>query len=422
VDGIHAFVSDDRGWHLLSVLARIARLAEKPIQRVGLSATVGNPEVLLDWLVGAEPPESRVLFVPREPNTGDAEVKIDFVASIDNAAIVIARMHRGHKRLVFVDSRAGAEKLGHLLRQMETTTFVIHSSLSREQRHAAEVGFAERGNCVMVTTSALELGIDIGDLDHVVQINSPGTVSSFLQRMGRTGRRAGTRRNCLFLATNPNGLLCAAALEKLRLKGFVEPALAPPLPYHIFAQQLMALALQEGGIEPGQWQGWIGAVPAFDSRMRDEMSAIIQHMLDRNIIWEDAGRFFIGDEGARKFGRRHFMELLSVFTAAPLFLVRHGRDEIGYVEELLLLGRVHEERLILLSGNSWRVTHIDWQRRVAHVEPAAARGRAQWIGAGEGLSFHVCQAIRNILVERDAPARYSRRVPRCSTRTRVARR
>lgn len=409
VDEIHAFVGDDRGWHLLSVLARIARITEKPIQRVGLSATVGNPEVLLEWLAGAEPPENRVLFLPGERQAGDADVKIDFVGSLDNAAVVISRMHRGDKRLVFVDSRAGAEKLGHLLRQMDTTTFVIHSSLSREHRHAAETGFAERNNCVMIATSALELGIDIGDLDQVIQINSPSTVSSFLQRMGRTGRRAGTRRSCLFLATNANGLLCAAALEKLRREGFVEPAIAPPLPYHIFAQQLMALSLQEGGIEPGQWPSWLGAVPAFDSGMRTATSAIIDYMLERNILWEDAGRLFIGDEGARKFGRRHFMELLSVFTAAPLFLVRQGRQEIGYVEELLLLARTQGERLILLSGNSWRVTYIDWQRRVAHVEPAEARGRAQWIGAGTGLSYQVCQAIRSILVERDAPSLYSKR-------------
>ena len=107
--------------------------------------------------------------------------------------MVISRLHRGEKRLVFVDSRARAEELGAGLRQLGITAFVTHSSLSQEQRRQAEDAFANRDDCVIVATSVLELGIDVGNLDRVIQIDSPTTVSSFLQRMGRTGRRAGTR-------------------------------------------------------------------------------------------------------------------------------------------------------------------------------------------------------------------------------------
>ena len=114
---------------------------------------------------------------------------------MDNAATVLAALHRGEKRLVFCDSRALVEKLGAALREREVTTFLSHASLSADERRRAEAAFADARDCVIVSTSTLELGIDVGDLDRVIQINAPATVASFLQRLGRTrvvvrGRRA----------------------------------------------------------------------------------------------------------------------------------------------------------------------------------------------------------------------------------------
>ena len=232
VDEVHAFAGDDRGWHLLGVLSRIERLCGREFQRIGLSATVGNPEELLDWLSGSCKGQRQVCHPP-EAVTVPAEVKLDYVGSLHNAAVVISRLHRGEKRLVFVDSRSQAEQLGRELRALEVTTFITHSSLSQEERSQAEEAFASRDDCVIVATSVLELGIDVGDLHRVIQIDAPATVSSFLQRMGRTGRRHGTARNCLFLATGDDALLRAAALVELWSSGYIEPVLPPPEPYHI---------------------------------------------------------------------------------------------------------------------------------------------------------------------------------------------
>jgi len=96
VDEIHAFAGDDRGWHLLSLLERITRLAGRKLQRIGLSATAGNPEALIDWLVGSCPGKRRVC-VPPETGAASAEVKLDFVGSLQNAAVVISRLHRGER-------------------------------------------------------------------------------------------------------------------------------------------------------------------------------------------------------------------------------------------------------------------------------------------------------------------------------------
>ncbi len=408
VDEIHAFAGDDRGWHLLSVLSRISRLAGRELRRIGLSATVGNPEALLDWLARSCQGARRV-FLPLEAQGSDAEVKLDYVGSLQNAAIVISRLHRGEKRLVFVDSRSRAEQLAAELRRLDVTTFVTHSSLSQEQRRQAEEAFASRDDCVIVATSVLELGIDVGDLDRVIQIDSPPTVSSFLQRMGRTGRRAGTTRKCLFLATKAELLVQAAGLIDLWANGYVEPITPPPEPYHILAQQLMALALQEHGIGRNEWLDWMRNVPAFADMPAERIHYLVTWMLQKAVLWEDQGILWLGREGEETYGRRNFLELFSVFTSPPLFSVRYGSQELGFVDEMTFLGKQDGPRILLLGGRSWLVNHIDWQRRIAYVEAAEAKGRSRWKGEGQDLSFRLYQAIMHVLATDDNQEWWSNR-------------
>jgi ATP-dependent Lhr-like helicase len=322
---------------------------------------------------------------------------LDYVGSLQNAAVVISMLHRGEKRLVFVDSRARAEQLAQALRQLEVATFVTHSALSQAQRHAAEEAFASRDNCVIVATSVLELGIDVGDLDRVIQIDSPPTVSSFLQRMGRTGRRPGTTRNCLFLATQEDALIQAAGLIELWADGYIEAIVAPSEPYHILAQQLMALALQEGGIGRHDWLSWIRKVPAIARMAIDQIDQLVQWMLEQQMLWDDQGILGFGRAGEETYGRRHFLELFSVFTSPPLFAVRHGREELGFVDEMIFLRKPDGPHILLLGGRAWIVNHIDWPRRMAYVEATATGGQSRWKGERPGLSFRLCQSIQHLL-------------------------
>ncbi len=398
VDELHAFAGDDRGWHLLAVLERVRRLAGREIQRLGLSATIGNPRALLDWLAPASSRPRRVV-APSGDAAGPASAHLDHVGSVRNAAKVISALHRGEKRLVFCDSRAGVEALSAELRRCGAETFVSHSSLALDERRRAEEAFSRSRDCVIVATSTLELGIDVGDLDRVIQIDAPATVASFLQRLGRTGRRPGTARNCLFLATSDDGFLRASGLLRLWLDGYVESVVPPPEPFHVFAQQLLALALQEGRIGRRTWRDWLGAVPAFRTMAAGHLDDIIECMLGRGLLFDDGGMLSVGVEGERSFGRRHFMELMSVFTSDPLFSVRHGRTELGVVHPLSFQVRRDGPVVLLLGGRSWEVSHIDRDHRVAYVKPSVERGRSRWIGPGVPLSFDLCRAVRQVLVE-----------------------
>lgn len=396
VDEVHALAGDDRGWHLLGVLRRIASHAAREPQRVGLSATVGNPEELLQWLRPNEAPASVLGSAVGISSTAD--VQLDYVGSLSNAAAVISRLHAGEKRLCFVDSRARAEALTRSLRLANVPVWITQSSLSLDQRHAAEKAFLEAEQGVIVATSVLELGVDVGDLDRVIQIDSPASVASFLQRMGRTGRRAPYERNCLFLATSKESLLQAAGLLRLWEGGFVEPVVFPPRPYHVLAQQLMALMLETRGLPVADAERRLrGDGPLFADLSADAVDGLISHGLATGLFAEDGGRLWFGEAGEKEVGRRHFMELFSLVAADPMLVVRHGREELGRVPVEAVAARTEGPPVLLLAGRNWAICDVDWRRRVIQVQPAKSGGAVRWLGAGHALSLELMQEVRVVL-------------------------
>jgi ATP-dependent Lhr-like helicase len=404
VDELHAFAGDDRGWHLRAVIKRIEAYARQPIQRIGLSATVGNPDELLEWFAGSGERQ----IVGSSSVSTDADVTIDHVGTMANAATVISRLHRGAKRLVFCDSRSKVEELAVALRASNTRTFVSHSSLSASERKLAETAFAEEQDCVIVATSTLELGIDVGDLDHVIQIDSPSTVSSFLQRMGRTGRRNGSRRNCLFLTTSDEAFLLACAITTLWRDKYVEHIKPPPMPWHMVAQQMMALVLEKPGtpahevVSTGRSQ--------FPELAAMTVEAVFEFMVAKGILLVSSGLTSMGPEGERLYGRGHFLDLLSAFASPMVLAAKYGATELGYVDPMAVQQQRDRPTVLLLGGRSWKVTGVDWSRRTVSVEPTEDRGKSRWLGTSRWLGFEVCQAMRRVLLnEGDAELGLSRR-------------
>ena len=418
VDEVHAFAGDDRGWHLLSVLSRIAAHAPTPPQRLGLSATVGNPRELLNWLAGDSTRERSVI----DPGGKGpkSHVELDYVGSLENAATIISKLYRGEKRLVFCDSRVRTEALALALQDKGVNTFVSHGSLGKEARDRAETAFSQERDCVIVATSTLELGIDVGDLDRVIQIDAPHGVASFLQRIGRTGRRTGSLRNCLFLATTEAGLLQAASLLLLWSEGYIESIDAPPLPYHILAQQFMALALQEGAFEASAWRQHFKGMPVFTELPQPKVTALLQFMKQQQLLFTEAGMLSMGDGGQQTFGRRNFMELFSVFTSPPLFKVMHGREELGTVHEQTFKTDTEEPAVLILGGRLWKTVGIDWKRKVARVQPGEIAGNARWSGSGAAMSSDMAESAARILAGKDPPVQLTQRAIQAMARLRDA--
>ena len=404
VDELHAFAGDDRGWHLRFLLGRLERLADRRIQRIGLSATVGNPESLVDLLTSGL--GGKVIGLARP--TPDGDVTVDYVGSVANAVTVLSRLYRGERRLIFADSRSRVETLARGLRAAGVRTFVSHSSLSVDERRQAEAAFAAEPDCAIVATSTLELGLDVGDLDRVVQVGSSPSVASFLQRMGRTGRRSGTTRNCLFLTTNNEELLAALAITLLWRDGVVDPVVPPSLPAHIYAQQVMALILQESGITRPDLDSWLAdAAVCVPVEVR---AAVILHMLGVGVLTEDAGVIGLGVKGEREFGRRHFSDLVAAFSSPLILTVFHGPVELGTVHPASL-ARLPDGTApaLLLGGRSWKVVEVDWPRRRVSVTSADIGGRSRWLGTGRMLPYSICRAQERIIVGAELGCQLSHR-------------
>lgn len=406
IDEVHAFAGDDRGWHLSALLSRLEHLVGYPLQRIGMSATVGNPVDLLRWLQGGVDGRPGRVIAPgialtgpaAPPAVGSAEVVVDAVDTLDSAAVLLSKLYRGSKRLVFVDSRRQAEELASMLGEAGVDVYLSHSSLSAEERRRSEHAFAEARDCVIVATSTLELGIDVGDLDRMIQIGAPGSVSSFLQRLGRTGRRPGTVRNCLFIATEPDHLLRTLGLLHAWGRGYVEPVLPPPVPLHLVAQQIMAALLQEGTLPRYGWQDRWATSPLMQfETLERSAELVVDFLVDRGYLTVDGGAMFLGPDAEAVFGRRHFMDLLTTFAMPRQFTVLEGRREVGTVEWRALTDADGPIRL-LLAGRSWQVTDINWPRHQVQVELVASGGTARYGFGGADVGRAVAQGMRAVLL------------------------
>lgn len=396
IDEVHAMAGTDRGAHLLSVIERLTTFTKNDVQRIGLSATVGNPDYILSWLKGSSKREGVIVNPPKQPAKRDLHVGL-FAATIDLASEASARA-AGKKSLFFCQSRALTESVAERMRGRGTDVFVHHSSVSLEERRAAEERFHHGSNASIVCTSTLELGIDVGDLDLVFQANAPTTVSSFLQRMGRTGRRSGTRANTTFLCEQPEAVLQAVALIELAREGWVEPVAEQTRCWPVLVHQLLALTLQLGAISSERCWEQLRRVPDFRGIEHSEFELLVQHMLAEDFLFESDGLLSMGQKAEKVFGRKNFLELYAVFSSPLLYRVitAAGRD-IGSLEQDFVDRLVDQMSSFLLGGRAWCVERVSHPDRTVTVREAPGGQKPTWGGhIPQFLGFELCQRIKQI--------------------------
>src|SRR5438552_108724 len=262
VDEVHQLAEDRRGTQLAVALQRLQQVTGRPFQRIGLSATVGHPESIASLFGGEKPLEILAAALEKRyeyqvewprPIDKDFETARDLYITPEAAAGLSAiddSLDESRSTLVFVNARPLAELLGSRLSMVRQDVAVHHGSLPREERERVEAGFKGGDIKGLVSTSTLELGIDIGTVDQVVQYNSPRQVTSLIQRVGRSGHKLDRTSRGLVLAVSSDDAIESLAAVQAARDQDLEPLHVHRLALDVLAHQIVGTALDQGGAAP----------------------------------------------------------------------------------------------------------------------------------------------------------------------------
>ncbi len=427
VDEVHAVAGTKRGAHLALSLERLERLAG-PFQRVGLSATQRPLEEIGRFVGGGRPIElvdagvakqlDLEIVVPvddmREPgaNREEGYDARSIWPSIYPALLELVRAHRS--TIVFVNNRRLAERLALRLNELaeEEVARAHHGSLAREQRTVIEEDLKAGRIPCLVATSSLELGIDMGAVDLVVQIESPKSVARGLQRIGRAGHTLeAVSKGRIFPKFRADLLECAVVVQRMHA-GAIEETQIPRNPLDVLAQQIVAICADEE-IEVDELHRLVRGAYPFADLSRAQLENVLDMLAGRypsdefaelrpRIVWDRTGGVVRGREGARR---------LAVTNAGTIpdrglfgvFIVEGG-GRVGELDEEM----VYEARagqVIVLGASSWRIEEITRDRVLVTPAPGVPGAVPFWKGEGVGRPYELGAAIgkfsRELLAQRE---------------------
>lgn len=431
IDEIHALMGSDRGDQILCQLCRIARLIGHTPRRIGLSATMGEPQLAARWLAGGTD------IAVQHPDTAEAHRRIRlgmehfFVqndapdqsaplsgkteqrAAIDAGYEYIYACVKEKKALVFSNSREETEFLTATLRQIaarrgEPDRFLIHhGNLSAALREEAEAKMKDDAqNIVTCATVTLELGVDIGRLDRVMQAEAPHSVSSFLQRLGRSGRRgAPPEMMMVFREENPTpetplpqlipwNLLRGIALVQLTLEEqFIEPPRTRKMPLSLLFHQTLSVLGACGELSPRALAQRVLTLPPFEHIDPADYKALLIGMIASDYLemTEEKG-LILGLRGEKLINNFRFFAVFRDQNAE--FSVRCESDEIGTITSPVPVG----DRFAL-AGRVWEVTELDVGRKLVFVKSVPGKMEVSWPGDYGEVHTKIVQRMRQILLE-----------------------
>lgn len=398
IDEVHAFVGTARGAQLASLLERLFQFVEADFQRIGLSATVGAPEKALGWVTGGSLREAE-LVVGGAPMQGE-DVSIRTYADEAEALKAVTDATSDHRSIVFTRSRRRAEQLAHLMGAP-----VHHSSIAAEDRDAVIKALRQGSLRCLVATSGLEMGIDIGDLDLVVHDGAPTSPSSYLQRLGRAGRKTGQRRLVFTLGEPDDLLLVLGILVRVRRNGLeqVDPQRGARL---VLGQQALAATCQSFIADRAQLGETLRWSPTF-AGLDGDIEATIDHLLADRWLQGDGDRLVLGPKGQERFGgSRGVVNLLATFQSfAGATVVDESGRKVCTVDwsEVDERDRGRRGGGLVVSGRSWTVVRIDREEGILVVKPGEGGEPPSWRGPMVEVERATWEAVREVLGSTDVP-------------------
>ncbi len=459
IDEVHSLMRADRGAQTLCLIERLCRLSGADPRRIGLSATIGDPETVAAFLAHGTNRETLIpkieakgirwrlsmehFYVQRDENEGKgpqlleaaasalietepegdlipekpAELTLDTPTDLaprraDPGLKYIFEHTRGKKCLVFVNSREECEAVTTTLRdychaQHEPDRFLIHhGNLSASYRETAETVMKDDERFeTTVTTATLELGIDIGRLERAFQIDAPFTVSSFLQRMGRTGRRGQppemyfviredeAEPRAMLPETIPWTLLQGIALIQLYLEErWVEPTRLDRLPFSLLYHQTLCTLASCGELTPRELAARVLTLSPFHRITPEDFRTLLLHLIETEQLQRtDEGGLIVGLAGEREISSYKF---LAVFQDSEEFTVRCEGQDIGTIVQPPPVGEK-----IALAGHVWTVDEIDPKRHLIYCQPVLGKVPAYFGQCAGDIHDRILLRMRKVLEE-----------------------
>jgi ATP-dependent helicase Lhr and Lhr-like helicase len=400
IDEAHYFAADSRGAQLASSLERLQGYAVKQFQRIGLSATVGDPEKVAEWLKGSNS-DCHILKVSGAKR--DVTVKHVFInENQENYPIRLKAALKQHtkfgKTIIFGNSKKDVELTAKLLIEEGIPAKVHHGSISKVLREEAENYIRDnKTDGVICATSTLELGIDIGDLERVIQKGVLPSVNSYMQRIGRAGRR-GTPAEIILVTTDYEDFVLNKAISKIGLEDFCEPLRPSQCRYDILFQQLLLEILSNSGIAEDTFYDKIKMAYPFKKIKYQDFIKILNVWIDKGLILKNGKSLIVGTEIENKFSHKNYMEIYSVFEANENYTVIFNDDEIGYLENWFVLKLIPEESIFQLAGRKWSVLEIENEIKKVFVKPIGDALPPEWRGGGfVSVEYEVARKFHDIL-------------------------
>ena len=427
IDEIHTLMGVDRGNQILCQLDRIREIIGYHPRRIGLSATIGDPEKARDWLTGGTGRRTQIpsagagkskwrlalehFYV--QDNTKDRDISAaeqpEEKAEIDAGYEYLYDCVKDKKSIVFSNSREETEYVTATLRQiaarrMEDDIFYIHhGNLSAAIREEAEQKLKDEKKCVACATVTLELGIDIGRIARILNMGAPTTVSSFLQRLGRSGRKTGIPEMFMLFREEkplpdtplpqliPWELVRGIAVVELYLEEkFIEPPSVKKMPLSLMFQQTLSILASSGENTPKRLAEKVLSLSPFAEVDREDYRELMISMIKNGYIdmTEEKG-LILGLKGERLTKSFKFY---AVFKDDENYSVKHESEEIGTISSPPPVG----DRFAL-AGRVWEVEELDLERKLIYVHGVAGKMQVEWPGDYGEIHTKILEMMRKIL-------------------------
>ncbi len=381
VDEVHELATDERGVQLAVALERLLDLTGVEFQRIGLSATIGEPERIGQFLVGT----GRKVSVLRSDEVRGLQIKVSSVqpsqedrkeseqlglppSTVARAKRILTLIETHNSTLVFTNTREHAEALAAQISALGGAgrVKVHHGSLSREMREEAESEFQEGKIRALICTSSLELGIDIGSVDFIVQFTSPRETTRLVQRVGRSGHTLGGTSRGTILTMGTDDTLESAILVQRALAGRLERPIIHEKPYDVLAHQIVGILLQKRRITLEEMLSIVKRSYPYRDLEPEELERLIRQLEDLRFVRRFAGQVSPRNPGAIQYYFRNLSVIPDVqrYTVFDFFRKRR----IGSLDQDFVARRCASGTEFILHGQTWKVISVDEEKLHVEVE------------------------------------------------------